>query len=142
MSSILCKGLGTAGMGVALYDATQVGNQYARIGGEETAAKYIESAYFNSRSTDTVSFSDNALRQKTFDIRSKNPLPALWGKIKGGLQGFFYSLGTNLPIVACSALAIVGKGKLAKISAGGAVACAAYKLLRNGYGLGKTNPMD
>jgi hypothetical protein len=141
-AKILCRTLGTAGMGVALYDASQVCGQYARNGAEHESSKYLENAYFNSRTVDEVSFSDNSLRQKTFDLRTKNPLPALWGKAKYGSYGVLYSLGSNLPLVASSACALVSKGTLAKIGALGTVLITAYKVLRNGYSMGRQNPME
>lgn len=142
ISKIAYRTIGTAGMGVALYDASQLCGLYAKNGAKHEQEKYLESAYFNSRTTDTVSHSSNAIRQKTFDLRTKNPLPALWGKIKGGASGVFYALGNNLPIIACSSAAILSKGKLAKFGAIGAALCICYNVARNGFGLGRQNPMD
>ena len=72
---IVCRTLGTLGMGVALYDATKVSAQYARNGAQNQQAKYLERAYYDGRTIDTVSYSANNIRKKTFDLRTKNPLP-------------------------------------------------------------------
>lgn len=134
--------MGTVGMGIALYDASRIAGQFARNGGQNTQAKYLESAYFNSRNTDDVSYISNDIRKKTFDLRTRNPLPSLWGKIKGGVQGATYGLGNNLFTVACSALAILSKGALAKIGAIGVCLGVCYNIARNGFGFGKQHPMN
>ena len=142
LGQIVCKTIGTAGMGIALYDAVQVANQFSRNEAHHTQAKYLDKIYFNSRGIDNVSIAQNTTREKTFDLMSRNPIPTLWGKIKGGFNGFFYGLGNMLPVVAFSALALVAKNTVAKIGATGVALCACYNILRNGFGLGKQNPMD
>lgn len=133
--------MGTVGMGIALYDASRVAAQFSRNGAHNQQAKYLEKAYFETRGIDNVSYNSNNIRQKTFDLRAKNPIPSLWGRIKGGAEGAIYSLGTNLFTVACSALAILSKGTLAKIGAIGVGLGICYSIARNGFGLGKQNPM-
>lgn len=142
ITRIACRTLGTAGMGVALYDAAQLCSLYSKNGSKNAQEKYLEGAYFNSRTTDSVSHSSNALREKTFELRTQNPLPALWGKIKGGFNGIIYALGNNLPIIASSSAALLGKGKLAKFGAIGTALCVGYNIARNGFGLGRQNPID
>ena len=134
--------MGTVGMGIALYDASRVASQFSRNGAQNTQARYLENAYFNSRGIDDVSYSANNIRQKTFDLRTKNPLPALWGRVKGYCEGATHSLGSNLPIVACSALALVSKGILAKIGAAGVGLALCFNIARNGFGLRKQHPMN
>ena len=142
LTKIACRTVGTIGMGVSLYNATRVGCQFSRNEAQRVQGKYLEKAYYDSRTLDDVSYSSNKIRQKTFDLRTKNPLPALWGKVKGWTQGALYSLGNSLPLVACSALALISKGALAKIGAVGVALGACYSIARNGFGLGKQHPMD
>ena len=141
ITKIACRTIGAAGMGIALYDAITVGNQYSKIGSQNQQAKYMERAYFSSRTIDNVSYFSNNLREKTFDLRTKNPIPSLWGRIKGAFQGATYALGTNLFTVACSSLAILSKGFLAKAGATGVALSVCYNIARNGFGLGKEHPM-
>lgn len=141
-AKIACKTIGTAGMGLALYDASQRCSISARRGAQHQQAKYLENAYFNARTLDTASSSSNELRQKTFDLRTRNPLPTLWGKIKGGCNGIVHGLSDQLPIVACSSMALLGKGKVAKFGAIGAILTVCYDIARNGFGLGKQTPMS
>ena len=82
ITKIACRTIGTAGMGLALYDAYRVGSQFSRNGAQNQQAKYLEGAYFNSRGIDNVSYNSNNIRQKTFELRSQNPLPSLWGRVK------------------------------------------------------------
>lgn len=142
LSKIACRTTGTIGMGVALYEAYRVGKQFAKNGAQNSQAKYLEKAYYNSRTIDKVSYTSNSIRQKTFDLRTKNPLPAIWGKIKGGFEGATYGLGENLFTVACSSCAILSKGFLAKIGAIGLGLKLCYEIARSGFGLGKEHPMN
>ena len=141
-AKIVCKTLGTAGMGLALYDASKRCSISARRGAQYQQAKYLENAYFSARTIDTASHSSNELRQKTLDLRTRNPLPALWGKIKGGFNGIIRGLGDRLPIVACSSIALLGKGNIAKFGAIGTVLTVCYDIARNGFGIGKQTPMS
>jgi len=141
ITKIACRAMGTVGMGIALYDASRVASQFSKNGAQNQQAKYLEKAYFNTRGIDNVSYNSNNIRQKTFDLRSKNPIPSFWGRIKGGTEGALYSLGTNLFTVACSSLAILSKGVLAKVGAIGVGLGICYNIARNGFGLGKQHPM-
>ena len=141
ITKIACRTIGTIGMGMALYDASRVASQFSRNRAQYQQGKYLENTYFNSRTIDNVSFVSNDLRKKTFDLRTKNPLPSLWGRIKGATEGALHSLGTNLFTVACSALAILSKGMLAKVGAIGVGLGVCYNIARNGFGLGKQHPM-
>ena len=141
IGQIAYKTIGVAGAGIALYDAIQVSKISARQGAQTATANFLEKAYYNSRTIDNVSVTQNNIRKKTFDIETKLPMPTLLGKIKGGIKGFFYALGNALPLVACSALALAGKGNWAKAGAIGAGCCFIYNILRNGLGLGKEHPM-
>ena len=139
---IACRTVGIAGMAVSCYDAAKISKQFSEIGSEHAQEHHLEKAYFNSRTTDKVSYTTNALREKTFELRSKNPLPSFFGKIKGWTQGFLYGMANSLPIVACSAFAILGKNFFAKAGALGLGAIAIFKILHDGYGIGKNSPMN
>lgn len=141
VTKIVCRTLGVAGIGVACYDAAKISKQFSEIGSEHTQEHYLEKAYYNSRTLDKVSYSSNALREKTFEVRSKNPLPGIYGKVEGGFKGLMYGLSNALPLVICSSFAILGKNFLAKAGAIGIGAITAYKIIREGYGVGKNNPM-
>lgn len=139
---IACRTVGALGMSAGLYDAVRVAGHHAKISGEEAQAKYYENIYYSSRTTNQMSYIANDIRGKTADIRSKLLLPTIIGNIKGAFEGFFYGLGNWLPAIACSALALVSKGKAAKIGAAGLALCAVYSILHNGFGFNKQNPMN
>ncbi len=90
-----------------------------------------------------MSYSNKIIQDKVFDYRTRNPLPALWGRLKGGVEGTLYSLGNSLFLVGSSALALTAKNVFAKIGATGVALTACYnvftKRLRYGqktsYGL-------
>lgn len=142
ITKIACRTVGAIGMGVSLYNATRVGNLISRNEAQRVQGKYLEKAYFNSRTLDNINYTDNAIRRKTFDLKTKNPLPNLWGRISGWTKGALQSLGESLPVVACSALALISKGFLAKLGAVGIALSFCYSVARNGFGLGKQHPMD
>ena len=142
LTKIACRTIGTVGMGVALYEATQVGKQFSKNYSIKEQSKYLEKAYFNGRTMDSISYSGNDMRNTAFNKRTKNPLPSLWGKIKGGIGGGLYGLADQLPTVICSSFAILGKGVGAKVGAVGVVLFQGFNVLRNVFGLGKHNPMD
>jgi hypothetical protein len=128
-------------MAVACYDAAKISKQFSEIGSDHAQENYLQKAYYNSRTLDNVSYTSDALRSKTFELRSKNPIPSIYGKAKGGFQGFMYGLANSLPLIICSSFAILGKNILAKLGALGIGAIALYKLIRDGFGVGKNNPM-
>lgn len=141
VTKIACRTLGAAGMTLACVDSAKVAKQFSEIGSDHSQEHYLEKAYYKTRTLDKVSPADNALREKAFEIHSKNPIPSFLGKIKGGFQGFMYGMSNFLPVIACSALAILGKNIAAKAGAVGLGCIAVYKVLRNGLGVGKNNPM-
>ena len=141
VSKIACRTVGTLGMGIALFDACKICKVYSNIGKNRANGIYYEKAYFNSRTTDNVSPAASMIGEKTFEIRTRNPLPGIWGKIKGGTEGFLYGLGNFLPAVIFSSPALLGKNWGAKIGAIGVGLGICFKIAREGFGLGKDNPM-
>ena len=141
LTKIACRTIGTVGLGLALYDASRVASRISRNTSELTQANYLEKSYFNSRTIDNDSYVSNSLREKAFDLNSKNPIPSLWGRVKGYVNGGVNSLGNNLVLVSCSSLALLGKGWGAKLGSVGVALTLAYDFLRNGFGLGKNNPI-
>ena len=141
-TKIACRTRGALGTGIALYDTVRVASHVSKVEGENTKAKQLERAYFDSRTTDNMSYHSGAIGEKVFEMRSKNPLPTLWGKIKGGVMGTFKGLGSHIITLACSGLALAAKGNAAKVGAIGACLSLIYDVARNGFGLGKHHPMN
>ena len=142
LTKIACKTAGSLGSAFVVYDAIKVGKQYSKIRSEQAQANFLEKTYFDSRTVENHSYTDNSVRRKVFDMRAKNPLLALWGKLKGATEGVLLATGDQLPMVACSALALLNKGKWAKWGAIGTAMCFCYNIARNGFGLGKNHPLE
>lgn len=142
VGKIITKTIGVAGLGMALYDATQYSKMSAKHNSLARQADYLEKSYYNSRTIDNISTNSNKIRAKTFDLETWNPLPSFFGKIKGGIKGFFYSLAVNMPLVVTSCLAFASKGVMSTIGAVGVGLTLAYNIARNGFGLGKKHPMS
>lgn len=141
ITKIACRTIGTLGMGYALYDAAKVAKQFSRNEAQYQEAKHLERIYANTRTVDSVSFTDSALQKKVSDARMKNPLYSSWGTVKGGVNGFLYGMGNHIFTVACSALALLSKGVMAKIGTAGVVLGACVNIARNGFGVGKNPPV-
>ena len=141
ITKIACRTLGIGGIALSCYDAYKVSKFYAETGAEHAQEHHMEKAYFSSRTTDKMSYTSNAVREKAFEVRSKNPLPSMFGKIKGGFQGFAYGIANSLPMILCSTMALLGKNIVAKAGAIGIGVVALWKVLRDGFGVGKSNPM-
>ena len=143
LTKMACRTIGTAGMGMAMYDTYCISKQYAKNGGQKESGEYIAKTYANSRTTENVSYVSNDMRKMTFDIMAENPLPTVWGKIKGGFNGAIYSLANNIGTISFSALALTAKNKyIALTGVIGTALCTAYKILQDGLGIGKHTPMD
>lgn len=141
VGQVVSKTIGIAGIGIAMYDATRASKAMGRHQAEVVTANWLENSYYNSRTIDNISPVSNKLRTKTFDLKAKNPIPTIYGKTKGSINGFLYGLGVNLPAILCSAVAILAKGTFAKIGAAGVALTVLYNIARNGFGLGKQHPM-
>jgi hypothetical protein len=142
ITKVACRLIGAASIGSALYDSARVSNLYGKHQSEISQANYLERTYFNSRTLDSTSYTENAIRKKTYDLEANNPIPSVWGKIKGKTKGFFYGLSNNLPLIVCGSMALLGKNLVAKLGVLGSALCVAYTILRQGFGLGKNHPMD
>ncbi|MCQ2739035.1 MAG: hypothetical protein MJ237_02275 [bacterium] len=139
---IVCRTVGAAGMYLSLSDAAKVSKLYKKIESEHVQENYLEKAYYDARTIDAVSYSANAAREKTFELRSKSKLPEMVGRCKGSIKGFLYGIGNFLPMVACSALALISKGFWAKAGAIGIGAIFVRNIARSGFGVGKHNPIN
>ena len=142
IAPILCKTIGAAGIGAALYDTAKVSKHFAKAGKEEATAEYYQKVYSSTRTLDNLSYVSNAIQRKTADLREKNPLPTLWGSIKGGARGALYTLCNWLPAAGCASLALLTKGFLSKLGAAGVVLCTIFNIAHNGFGVAKNSPMD
>ncbi len=141
ITPIICKTVGAAGLGVALYDTWKVSSHFAKAGGENAAAEHYQKVYATTRNINNISYVSNSVQKKTADLRDKNPIPRVWGSIKGRATGVLYTLCNWLPTAGCASLALLAKGWLSKLGAAGVLLCSVYNICHNGFGLGKDNPM-
>lgn len=140
-SKIVCKTAGAAGMSAVLYDTYVLGKkQSARTSFNESADTY-ESVIADTRTSSTPCPSTLMIQKQVADFRMNNPLNAIFGRIKGFITGVLKSFSNNALPVIFSSMAIAGKGKWAKAGAWGLAGYGIYKILYEGFGLGKENPM-
>lgn len=142
ITKIACRVIGAASIGSALYDSARVSKLYGGHQAELNQENYLQKVYFDSRTLDSTSYTGNAIRKKAYNIRTNNPIPSIWGKIKGKTQGFFTGLSNNLPLIFCGSMALLGKNIIAKLGVAGSALCFAYTIAREGFGLGKHHPMN
>ena len=141
VSNIVCKTAGIAGMSYAVYDACKVAKSVSKKSEHKAAADHFEKIYADTKTIDFSSPADNAIQSKIKDLREKNPIIPLKTKIEGYFKGMLMSLGNNIVPIICSSLAICTKGFTSKLGAFGLAAFGVYKLAREGFGVGKQNPM-
>ncbi len=142
IANLVCKTAGIAGFSVVAYDALAMAKHHANAASTETSADTFERAIAAQRSNSTASHVTGALQNKIADIRMKNPIVPLFGSIKGFCEGALTSLGDNIIPTALAAVAFSAKGTMQKAGAWGLAIYGGYQLLKEGFGLGKTSPVD
>ena len=142
VSNIVCKTAGITGLSVACYDAYAMAKHHADAGAASVSADTFESVIAAQRSNSSASAFTNAMQEKVADLRMKNPIVPLFGKIKGFAEGFISSLGDNIIPIALSSIALATKGFIQKAGAWGLGIYGAYLLAKEGFGMGKTAPID
>lgn len=142
VANIVCKTAGITGLSIAAYDAMAMAQHHANAETTKVSADTFESVIAAKRSNSSASAFTNAMQEKVGDLRMKNPVVPLFGKVKGYIEGFFSSLGDNIIPVALSSVALASKGIVQKAGAWGLGIYGCYLLAKEGFGLGKTAPVD
>ena len=142
VSNIVCKAVGIAGLSAVTYDAFAIAKHHSEAGAAEASADVFMKTVAAERSNSTASHVSGAVQNKIADLRMKNPVVPLFGKVKGFISGFFSTLGDNIIPIGLSSLALATKGFVQKASAWGLGIYGAYILAKEGFGMGKTSPVD
>ena len=142
MANIVCKTVGIAGLSSAVYDAYCGARHHAQANEQDVIADSFEKIHDNSRSMSTVSGTTNIMQKKLSNFRMDNPIFPMIGKVTGFIKGAFSSLGSNILLVSSASIALATKGFMSKLGAWGVAAVGAYKVLHEGFGLGKKTPID
>ena len=142
MAKIACKTIGVAGVSAVLYDAYNVGRAVCMNTGQSQSADTFESVISAERTTSETSPATSAMQKKLAQLRMDNPIIPAYGKAKGFITGFFSSMGNNLVPTIFSVMALAGKRSWAKIGAWGLAIYGLYKVVKEGFGVGKHTPVD
>ena len=142
VANIVCKTAGIAGISAVTYDAFAMAKHHADAATTGVSADVFEKAIAAERSNSTASALTGTMQKKVADLRMKNPIVPIFGKIKGFLEGFLSSLGDNIIPTTLSAVAMASKGAIQKAGAWGLAIYGAYHFAKEGFGLGKTAPVD
>ena len=142
VSNVVCKTVGLAGMGAVLYDAYTIGKEQSYRTSQKVSADFFESVYAAQRTQTNESHVTNAMQNKVADLRLRNPLIPMFGRVKGFFEGALDSLGNNVVPVIFAATALLTKGFMSKLGAWGLAGCGVYTILKEGFGIGKNAPMD
>ena len=142
VANIVCKTAGIAGMSAAIYDAYGSAKHHSAAGANNLSADVYQSAVAAQRSNATESHVTGMMQKKIADMRMKNPVIPMIGKTKGFIEGFIGSLGDNIVPISLSALALAAKGFAQKIGAWGLAVYAVYQIAKEGFGIGKSAPVD
>jgi hypothetical protein len=141
-ANIICKTAGIAGMSAVVYDACANAKHHAHVGREEAAADLYERAFAAERTTTNQSHVTSGMQKRVSNMRMRNPILPFFGGIKGWTEGFVHTLGDNFVPVVFASLALAAKGAWQKAGAWGLAGVAVFKILREGFGVGKHTPID
>ena len=142
IANIVCKTAGLAGMSAVLYDAYATAKHHSAVGANHSATDIYESAIAAQRSNTNASYVTGAVQKRIADFRMQNPIIPIIGKIKGFSGGFISTLGDNIIPITLSAIALAAKGTLQKAGAWGLGIFGLLQVAKEGFGLGKTTPVD
>lgn len=142
LSTIVCKTVGIAGMSAAIYDAYSVGKAQSLRTQQAATADSFERIHSQTRTLSTESPVNSAVQNKLADLRMNNPIVPAAGRVKGFFSGMFNSLGNNIVPVSFAALALTTKGFFSKVGAWGVGITALVRIAKEGFGVGKSTPMD
>ena len=139
---IICKTVGIAGMSAAIYDAYTLGSKNSQRTNQMVNADHFEKVHSSTRTLSSESSINSAVQNKIADLRMQNPLFSVFGSAKGFVSGFFNSLGSNIIPISFAALALAGKNIVSKIGAIGVAGYGLFTILHEGFGIGKSSPID
>ena len=142
VANIVCKTAGIAGLSAVVYDAYAMAKHHSSAASADITADTFEKVVAAQRSNSSASHVTGAIQNKVADLRMKNPIVPIFGKIKGFIEGFMSSLADNIIPTCLSALALGAKGKTQKAGGWGLAIFGIYQLAKEGFGLGKTAPVD
>ena len=142
LANIACKTVGLAGMSAVLYDAYGMAKHHANVGAARSAADIYESSIAAERSNTGASYVTSAMQKKVADLRMKNPIIPVFGKTKGFIEGFISALGDNIIPISLASVALAAKGFIQKAGAWGLGIYGLYLVAKEGFGMGKTTPVD
>ena len=142
ISNLVCKTVGIAGLSAVTYDAYAMAQHHSAATAAEMTADTFEKVVAAERSNSSASYTAGAMQNKVADLRMKNPIVPIYGKIKGFVEGFISTLGDNVIPIILSSVALAAKGGLQKAGAWGVGIFGLYQVAKEGFGLGKTAPID
>ena len=142
MANIVCKTAGIAGLSAVTYDALAMAKHHSSADSSSISADTFERTIAAQRSNSNASHVTGMMQNKIADLRLKNPIVPIFGTVKGFVEGFFSSLGDNIIPIIFSSVALGTKGTVQKAGAWGLGIFGLYQLAKEGFGLGKTAPVD
>ncbi len=141
-STLMYKTIGIAGLSFATYDALGKAAVFSKVGEQTATADTFESTIAAKRTMSTSSGTTNVMQSKVAEFRSSNPIIPFVGKFKGYMKGFLQSAGENIIPIVFSGMALAGGQKARKAGAIGLGGYSIYMVLKEGFGIGKTTPVD
>ena len=142
MANILYKTVGIAGMSAVIYDTYATAKRYSSVEAERFSSDVYESTIAARHSNTNASYVTGAMQDKISNLRTNNPIIPFLGKIKGAVAGTLNGLADNIIPIALSSMALAGKGFMQKTGAWGLGIYGIYQIAREGFGIGKTTPID
>ncbi len=114
--SIAPKVLGAATAAAVVYDSHINAKEKAYVTDEIESADRFSKRYNQYMSADVESASLNKMKKFWFDVQNDFQFLNIVSKIKGYVSGFFKTVLKCLPLVALSAVSIISKGNIGKVT--------------------------
>ena len=125
ISSILAKGVGIAGLGVMAYDAHTMSKDYAQMYSTNKSTANLESLYYDTLSLSTPSHVKDKAKKAILNLEMDVSIDDTFHKVKGYMTSVGnYFVSKAIPL-GLSALTLLTKGAVSKVSALGLIGYAA-----------------
>ena len=129
ITGFLSKGVGLAGLCIIAYDSHNAAKDYAGMYGRHKSTENLEKMYVDTLSLQTRSVVKDKAKKSLFNFALDQNIDKTYFSISGYMKSMCASLVYNVIPLGLSAMALMTKGAVSKLSALGTVIYGALNLL-------------
>ncbi len=139
----LTRVTGLAAIGMSCYNAHVIGKLDADTFTQSKEADRVCDAAHNSIYLEQPNTTMSKMKNEIFKFQLENNFFMPINSVRGYLSGFFSNLANNIVPFGLGLAALVAKGKfIPRTSALGLAIYGGYKLLREGFGIGRPDRLN